>query len=153
MTPFFKLSWAIITLIALAGCSTPYGDEKLPIANPSVTPPGMTDEEYNFTQELSDRASRYVSDGLTLRYDSCGIMVTRTSNSIRFVDLNGENDVIISSKEPFREGDITATTTLIENGQSLPIKSIKTEQLTASSIYLNILTGSDRRIIVAVTDL
>lgn len=141
-----------ITAIALAGCSKSGStDTGLP-DNPGITTTDPNDSDFDFAPELADPATRYVSEELTLRYDSGGIMVTRTASSIRFVDLGGGGDVLISSGTPFQTGFMT-NVTIVENGKPLPIKSFKTERLSTTQIYLNILTADNRRIIAAVTDL
>lgn len=150
----FKLLCLSLMVLIVTGCTKSDSLETDPIHNPgTIVPDKYPDAEFDFTKELSDPTTRYVSNDLTMRYDSCGIMVTRTDGSIRFVDLKRGHDVVISSPTPFEQGNLDSGTTVIENGKSLPLKSIKVERITASVIYINILTTGNRRIVVAVTDL
>ena len=150
----FKHIFLSLGVLIVTGCAKSDSLETDSIHNPgTISPDKRPDTEFDFTPELSDPTTRYVSDDLTMHYDSCGIMVTRTADTIRFVDLEHGNDVVISSPTPLVQGDLAPSTTVIENGKSLPLKSIKVERITESVVYINILTTGNRRIIVAVTDL
>lgn len=150
----YKHLFLSLGVLIATGCSKSDPGVTEPIPNPGiVSPDKRPDTEFDFTQELSDPTTRYVSDELTMRYDSCGIMVTRTDKSIRFVDFERGHDVVISSPTPLVKGNLADGTTVIENGKTLTLQSIKVEQITSSAIYLNIFTAGNRRIIVAVTDL
>ncbi len=144
------LSAAILAL-AVSACHKTDSIDSRPVGNPGITDPEPEFPEFDFSPELTDRSTRYVSSSLNLHYDNGGILVACTDRSIRFVDLNDESqNVILSSGAPFKAGTIT-NLTVIENGKTVPVKLATVEQLAPTHIYLNILTAGGSRIVAAVT--
>lgn len=144
---------ALALVMTVSACHKTESTDSRHVDNPGVTAPEPEIPEFDFSSELANRTTRYVSPSLQMHYDDGGILVACTDRSIRFVNLNDESqNVIMSADSPFRAGTIT-NLTIIENGKTVPVQLATVEQMAPSHIYLNVLTAGGSRIIAAVTSL
>lgn len=107
--------WSIIAvglLYAVSACLGACSKKDDPPYFPQELPGHTAESGYDFTPELADATTRFVSSDLTLRYNDGGVLVQReagdVSTVLRFVELATGREVEFACSGDIKEGDIIA---------------------------------------------
>ncbi len=114
--------------------------------------PSEPEDDYDFSAELQDATSRYVSSELALRYDDIGVaFMVENGNKITIQHL--DNGEIVN----FRfDGNVALgvlnNPQLSVNSNVVEIKHAEIKQLNASGMWILITTISNEHITIVLTD-
>lgn len=146
----------VITVKGLAageGVITLLADETRLTLRVTVTPLSV-DERYDFTLELADSRTRFISHGLELWYDTPGVIVSRhESGLVEMRDL-GSGSHIAFNPAGDAEGMLPHASLTI-NGVAAPLDNctLQRRQDNGDRWYSMRRTGSETHIVLVVTDL
>lgn len=111
--------------------------------------------QYDFSKELQDYRSRFVSTSMSLYYDTPGTIFSVSSINIIEVRslITGDNILFNPGEVALKEGTLPNATLQI-NGNSVELKQATLEHITTDdSMWLNLLDDNNNRIIIVVTDI
>ena len=115
---------------------------------------GGTDEndKYDFSAELSDKTTRFVSPGLSLRYDDCGVLIAMDNQHITMVSLDMGDVVEFRYSGVLLEGANVENAQLSVNGKIVNLQSARVEKLSQEGLWLNLKMSTGSYIVMVVTD-
>jgi len=109
-------------------------------------------DEYDFSAELSDETSRYVSSQLSMRYDDCGVMIVRESQSIVITSLDKGDEIVFSYKGTLSDATEIQEVMLVVNDERVTLQSARVERLNNQGVWINMKTSAGAHIVLVVTD-
>lgn len=110
---------------------------------------------YDFSKELQDTRSRYVSPSLTMNYDTPGTVFSMAQNGIVEVRslITGDSISFNPGTVELIEG-LLHNATLQVNGNDIELQGTTLEKITSdNSMWLNLLDAKGNRIVLVVTDM
>lgn len=157
-TDIFAIETEGLTIIARGlkpgeGAATIKADDSLLTLRVTVT--GKSNEdEYDFSAELADNRTRFVSERVAIAYDTPGTIVSRRADgTVEMRDLSNGNHIEFAPGGD-TEGSLTGAT-LSVNGEAARIEECSLEwKASESDRWYRITTaGSSRPIVLVVTGL
>ena len=109
-------------------------------------------DEYDFSAELNDETSRYVSSQLSMRYDDCGVMIVRESQSIVITSLDKGDEIVFSYKGTLSDATEIQEVMLVVNDERVTLQSARVERLNNQGVWINMKTSAGAHIVLVVTD-
>ena len=109
-------------------------------------------DEYDFSAELNDETSRYVSSQLSMRYDDCGVMIVRESQSIVITSLDKGDEIVFSYKGTLSEATEIQEAKLVVNDECVKLQSARVEKLNQQGVWISMKTDKGMNIVMVVTD-
>lgn len=109
-------------------------------------------DEYDFSAELNDETSRYVSSQLSMRYDDCGVMIVRESQSIVITSLDKGDEIVFSYKGTLLDATEIQEVMLVVNDERVTLQSARVERLNNQGVWINMKTSAGAHIVLVVTD-
>ncbi len=120
-----------------------------------VTVIGVDTPQDDFDKELLDERCRFVSQSLSLYYDTPGTIVSVTNGNVIEMRslITGDNISFNPGTTPLQEG-LLPNATLKINDTPVNLKQASLVRLaTDGSMWLNLLDDNNNRIIIVVTDI
>lgn len=122
-------------------------------SQPEEDIPESPEDEYDFSAELQNATSRYVSTALSLTYEDVGTLFSiENGNCISIMNIDNGDNVNFSFDGNVAEGILNAPKLKI-NGNVIEISQAKIEQLNSSGMWIHITTNANEHITLVVTDL
>lgn len=111
---------------------------------------------YDFSPELTDGSTRYVSPDLTLRYADGGVLVQRNETDGRtrysMVELSTGHIVEFSCRTPVVAGMLDDVRLTID-GADARINGAHVHRINSTGAWIEILAPGDRHYVLVVTDI
>ncbi|MBR6639756.1 MAG: hypothetical protein IKL35_05260 [Muribaculaceae bacterium] len=114
--------------------------------------PEEPEKEYDFSAELQDATSRYVSSELTITYGVGVLFSVENGNNISILDFDTGDNVDFRFEGNVAKGDLS-NPQLKVNDNSIEITQAKVEQLNATGMWIHITTATNEHITLVITDL
>ena len=120
------------------------------------TRPGEpTQAEFDFSKELSDYETRFISPTLSMRYNNGGIIarIDRSETTeIKMTDLTNGHEVKFSGTGLDKKGAI-GNPSLTVNGNMLTISSATLEDINKKGVWIHLQTPERNNFVLVITDL
>lgn len=148
-----SLLLAAMVVVAIASCSKNDDSPTESVFDNKVNPP---EAAYDFTPELADGSTRYVSPTLTLRYADGGVLAQRFvyggRNVLRLVELATGVVVELSYVGLLAEGEL-ADAKLEVDAVAVGITAAYARRVNKAGAWIEILAPGDRHYVFVITDL
>lgn len=109
-------------------------------------------DEYDFSAELNDETTRFVSPELSLRYDDCGVLIAMDNQHITMESLDMGDVVEFRYSGVLLSGDEIENAQLSVNGKIVNLQSARVERLNNQGVWINMKTSAGAHIVLVVTD-
>lgn len=110
------------------------------------------EEDYDFSAELQDATSRYVSTELEIIYGVGVLFSVENGNNVSILNLDTGDNVNFRFEGNIAMG-VLSNPQLKVQGNVIELTQAKVEQLNASGMWIHITTATNEHITLVVTDL
>ena len=110
------------------------------------------EEDYDFSAELQDATSRYVSSELEIIYGVGVLFSVENGNNVSILNLDTGDNVNFRFEGNIAMG-VLSNPQLKVQGNVIELTQAKVEQLNASGMWIHITTATNEHITLVVTDL
>lgn len=114
--------------------------------------PEEPEEDYDFSAELQDATSRYVSTELEIIYGVGVLFSVENGNNVSILNLDTGDNVNFRFEGNIAMG-VLSNPQLKVQGNVIELTQAKVEQLNASGMWIHITTATNEHITLVVTDL
>ena len=110
------------------------------------------EDEYDFSAELQDATSRYVSSELEITYGVGVLFSVENGNNVSILNLDTGDNINFRFEGNIAMG-VLSNPQLKVQGNVIELTQAKVEQLNASGMWIHITTATNEHITLVVTDL
>ena len=110
------------------------------------------EEDYDFSAELQDATSRYVSSELEIIYGVGVLFSVENGNNVSILNLDTGDNINFRFEGNIAMG-VLSNPQLKVQGNVIELTQAKVEQLNASGMWIHITTATNEHITLVVTDL
>lgn len=110
------------------------------------------EEDYDFSAELQDATSRYVSSELEITYGVGVLFSVENGNNVSILNLDTGDNINFRFDGNVAKG-VLSNPQLKVQGNVIELTQAKVEQLNASGMWIHITTATNEHITLVVTDL
>ena len=110
------------------------------------------EEDYDFSAELQDATSRYVSSELEIIYGVGVLFSVENGNNVSILNLDTRDNINFRFEGNIAMG-VLSNPQLKVQGNVIELTQAKVEQLNASGMWIHITTATNEHITLVVTDL
>ena len=110
------------------------------------------EEDYDFSAELQDATSRYVSSELEITYGVGVLFSVENGNNVSILNLDTGDNINFRFEGNIAMG-VLSNPQLKVQGNVIELTQAKVEQLNASGMWIHITTATNEHITLVVTDL
>ena len=110
------------------------------------------EEDYDFSAELQDATSRYVSTELEIIYGVGVLFSVENGNNVSILNLDTGDNINFRFEGNIAMG-VLSNPQLKVQGNVIELTQAKVEQLNASGMWIHITTATNEHITLVVTDL
>lgn len=153
MKPPFLLSFFVAAVLCFSSCNRHDGVPHASIFDNEINPPRP---DYDFSPELTDEETRYVSADFILRYADGGILSQRDEvdgrTRYRLVELSTGRMVEFSCRTPAGAG-ILDDVRLAVDGNDVRISGAHAHRINSAGAWIEILAPGNRHYVLVMTDI
>ena len=109
-------------------------------------------DKYDFSAELDDSTTRFISPELSLRYDDCGVLIVKGDQHITMVSLDMGDEIKLKYSGVLMEGADVENAQLSVNGKIVELQSARVEKMSQQGVWINMKMRTGSHIAMVVTD-